>query len=122
MMFAGEKPEEKEEKEVIEIDPHALAEAQVHMEPITTNLLSPNNFIVIALSVQLSDSDAKYEFEARLPEMKSLAISTFNSIDKKTLTGGSGTAQISETLMSKFNEKISHGEVSDIYITDFKLQ
>lgn len=110
------------EKEVEAVDPLELVESQVHMESITTNLRSPNNYIVIALSTQLSDADAKGEFEARLPEMKSVAISTFNTMDKKTLANGEGTKKLTESLKLKFNERMTSGEVTDIYVTDFKLQ
>lgn len=120
-MLGGKEEADGEEK-VEAVDPHALVESQVHIEPITTNLRSPNNYIVIALSAQLSDVDAKGEFEARLPEMKSIAISTFNAMDKKTLTDGEGTKKLVETLKTKFNERMTHGEVADIYVTDFKLQ
>lgn len=113
------KAEDTKEKEM---DIETLIETQVHMEPITTNLQSTNNYIIIALSVQTSSVEAKEEFELRLPEMKSIAITTFNATSKNELIGKEGTKPLMESLKKQFNEKIHNGEITDLFITDFKLQ
>lgn len=109
------------EKEVV-VDVEALVAARISVETITTNLLSPNNYIIVAFDVQTSSLESKTEFEQRLPEMKSIAISTFNATEKNSLTTKEGWKPAIASLIKQFNEKLGEGEVQDIYVTDYKLQ
>lgn len=115
-------PKSDTESKVKEVDPHTLVESQIHIESLTTNLLSPNNYAVISLSVQAADVEGKEELEARLPQIKTITISTLNSLKKDELMGSEGTKNLIDTLKKQYNGVMTHGEVTDVYITDYKLQ
>lgn len=122
--FAYTKFFKKEEKknEEKKVDVSKLIESRVTMEPITTHLISPSNYVIIALDVQTSSIESKEEFELRIAEMKSATITTINSLDEDILRKENGTKDLINTLKAKFNKILTNGEVTDIFITDYKLQ
>lgn len=104
------------------VDLEALAETKIDIPPITTNLSAPSSYIVIALSVQTSNVEAKIEFETRIAEMQSVVITKLNSLGIEAVRGGNGLTDLIELLKAEFNTILTHGEVSGVFVTDYKIQ
>lgn len=112
--------DKKKTEEVV--DYSKALENQVVMETITTNLKEEDHFIVVSFSVQPDSFKSKEEFENRLSEMKSLAIQTFNGLEKSTIIEGDGSKVIINALLDTYNKHLTMGTLTNVYLTEFKVQ
>lgn len=124
--FAGWKffgpSKETAKAEETKVDLEALAATKIDMPPITTNLSTPGSYIVIALSTQASSVEAKTEFETRLSEMQSVAITKLNSLTIEQVQGEDGLTELIALLKNEFNAILTHGDVAGVFVTDYKIQ
>lgn len=104
------------------IDYEKAIENQILIETITTNLNKDNHFIIAGFTVQTDSEEATKEFNARLSEMKSLAIQNFNNLSKSEIVGDEGSQKIINGLKDSYNKKLTKGKVTDVYLTEFKVQ
>lgn len=119
--FLAPEKEEGKEKET-KVDLEALVETKIDMPQISTNLSVPGSYIVITLSAQASDVEAKTEFETRLAEMQSVAITQLNSLSIEEVQGGKGLTELIQLLKIEFNKILTHGEITEVFVTEYKIQ
>lgn len=119
--FLGpEKTEEASENKKADLE--ALAATKIDMPQISTNLSVPGSYIVITLSAQASNVEAKTEFDTRLAEMQSATIAQLNSLKIQDVQGGKGLTDLITLLKAEFNAILTHGEVTDVFVTEYKIQ
>lgn len=118
--FASEKSDEAAGEKKADLE--ALAETKIDLPQISTNLSIPGSYIVITLSAQASNVAVKTEFETRLAEMQSVAITQLNSLKIQDVQGGKGLTELIALLKTEFNQILTHGEVTDVFVTEYKIQ
>lgn len=79
-------------------------------------------YLKITLQLELSNAEADGEINKRMPQVKDLVLTFLPTKTAAELQSMEGKQQLREELMTKINDLLSTGRVTNIYFTDFVIQ
>lgn len=103
-----------------------VEEKTAAMEDFTLNLADTDSKVYLKAKIVIAYPDGKNkkldeEIGKKMPEMRDLVLTTLR---KKTSTdfNGDGLDKIRQELIGKMNEKLSHGQLTNIYFQEIITQ
>jgi len=124
---SGDKPDHGDEGKSAGGDKHGEAATRgtiVLMENVVVNLQGDGrtHFLKVAPGLEVANAEAATEIEERMPELRDLVISHFASRGVTEVIGREGREQVKQELLADINNRLQHGQVLNIYFSDFVVQ
>lgn len=122
---SGQDPSMQAKESVNEVEGSKMSareikELSVEMNDVLTNL-STGEFIKVSFTFELSNTNAKEEFQLIDFKIKAIVIQTLADLTPDQVRGSQGNDFISTTLLNKVNQIMDKGKARHVNITNFVI-
>jgi flagellar FliL protein len=125
----GEPPAAAEEAAPAEAAKDKERGAQEHgeivmMEDLIVNLMGrdSNHFLKITAGLEFTQPELAPELEERMPVLRDILIDHLSNRPLEEVSNREGREEIKNKLLQEFNARLAHGQLINIYFSDFVVQ
>ncbi len=93
-----------------------------HLDEFTINLSEDRRFVRVSIALEVNDSDVLEEIETRTPQIRDVVISIVRSKGYDDIRDEDGTRVLRRNIRDNINDKLSEGEVTNVFFTEFMIQ
>ena len=93
-----------------------------HLDEFTINLSEDRRFVRVSIALEVNDGDVVEEIETRTPQIRDVVISIVRSKGHDDIMDEAGTRALREDIRDQINDKLSEGQVTNVFFTEFMIQ
>jgi len=91
-------------------------------EPGTFNLSSPDQYVVLAVDLEVRGENSAAKVQEAGPKLKDALIKTLSGYNLGQIVGEQGKTSLAQTLVKRFNEVLGKDLVRNVYFTSLVTQ
>ncbi len=94
------------------------------LDPFIVNLVSSNadRYLKCKIDLELDTQDLQKELDKKLPAIRDIIIQILSSKSVEEIQTAKGKEKLKEEIKRKINQKLTSGEIKNIYFTEFVIQ
>ncbi len=93
-----------------------------HLDEFTINLSEDRRFVRVTIALEVNDSDVVEEIETRKPQIRDVIISIIRAKKYDDIKDEDGSRVLRGDIRDQINNKLSEGEVTNVFFTEFMVQ
>ena len=124
-LWVGKKKREKKHaKEEHAEEPSEEPGPVMELEPFLLNLADQDElrFLKVSIKLELDRPEEKTDYTHKVPAIRDVLLVLLSSKESQLLRTVNGKRRIREEIMTRVNDVMSKGKVSNVFFTDFIIQ
>jgi flagellar protein FliL len=96
----------------------------MELEPFLLNLADRDDlrFLKVSIKLELDRAEDKTDFHHKVPAIRDALLVLLSSKESQLLRTVNGKRRVREEIMTRVNGVMNHGQITNVYFTDFIIQ